>query len=207
MKPGMASKRGGPRSTSRAVVLGIVAINIVLAIWLTLWWRQRLAASVIARQHAQPITDASSSPEEERAKLIEQIEAWNARVRPGLEIIIGASSYTAHHHAQQQRQQPHPVPCTGTCDAADTDPQYRMRPPGEVAAEYPELALKLRQHAVNNEIMLTLANGVMCVAQGRVGYLLRLQDQCANCARSMQHPCSPSGHGTHARRRAGSART
>jgi hypothetical protein len=49
-----------------------------------------------------------------------------------------------------------------TCDPPDPEDKYRMRPREEVEKENPELAALLKKHAnENNEIMLTLANGIM----------------------------------------------
>ena len=49
----------------------------------------------------------------------------------------------------------------GTCDKAPADKSWPMMPPSQVQKDNPDLVAALKKAAKNNEVMLSLANGIM----------------------------------------------
>ncbi|KAJ9529018.1 hypothetical protein QJQ45_007084 [Haematococcus lacustris] len=93
----------------------------------------------------------------ERDALLDKVKAWNKRATeldaslPSLPALQLESSPISTSSASS----------CAVCDPEDSEAKFRMRPKAEVARENPELVSLLAKHAINNEIMLTLANGIM----------------------------------------------
>lgn len=124
----------------------------------------------------------------EREALVSKIEAWNAKARaspasmglPALALLapgaqkninnvqaasMQGSAMTATATAVQQRVAMETGDgqslSSSSCEDPVTEERFRMKSAAEVAANNPELAALVKKHAVNNEIMLTLANTIM----------------------------------------------
>lgn len=145
---------------SRNLIVGvIVCANLIVGGLLYLRHIGRLAGPASA-----------ASLEAERDSLLKRVEAWNVKAR-GLSAAnlpaLTVSSQAAGGLPVSISQPGGSNAVTGTalnsdyCDPEDPHPEFHMRPAEDVAKENPELAQLLKQHAKNNEIMLTLANGIM----------------------------------------------
>lgn len=151
-------------SARAAVIVAVVLAH--LAVGGLLYYAYNLKA-----HHASPEV-AAKRLLAERTALLHKIDSWNARARSsaaalGLPAIMvnqpgsGGSGIAGSATAAVAASSSGSSQEGGVCDPPDPEPKFRPRPRSVVEAENPELVSLLRKHAKNNEIMLTLANGIM----------------------------------------------
>ena len=101
-------------------------------------------------------TDLSVS----KTRLLQQIEAWNARAQlQGLhsqQIHVGDHATVAAAGGGMVSSKAATAASCACDDKAPPDPKWPMKPAKEVEVEAPELAAALKKYAVNNEVMLAL---------------------------------------------------
>ncbi|KAL6756737.1 nucleotide-diphospho-sugar transferase-domain-containing protein [Haematococcus lacustris] len=136
-----------PRSQAQLAIAVTAALGFVAGL-LTVHYSKQRVSDPLATQ-ARLLS--------ERDALLDKVKAWNKRATeldaslPSLPALQLESSPVSTSSASS----------CAVCDPEDSEAKFRMRPKAEVARENPELVSLLAKHAINNEIMLTLANGIM----------------------------------------------
>mmetsp|Transcript_18645 Transcript_18645/g.40053 ORF Transcript_18645/g.40053 Transcript_18645/m.40053 type:complete len:447 (+) Transcript_18645:53-1393(+) len=162
--PGVQHRRPVPQIV---VVGGSVVVIILLGI---VGYSMRLRSHAYSLQNSETAETGNMLNQDakeklaglnaEKSRLLQQINEWNQKAEDiglashKLSVLDTATGSTTSAVVASNTQ-------PGSCEKGPLANKYPMKTPAQVEQDNPELAAAVKKYAKNDEIMLTLANGVM----------------------------------------------
>jgi hypothetical protein len=145
------STRSSASSSHNLTIFVAIFFGLALGV---LYYKSHRPSPGISLIHAS--MGEQLSPQEERRALLERIDSWNtkARAQGHEEIKLGLAAASVVSVAALSSS-------GSTCDGEPADKSWPIMAPSQVEKDNPALVAALKKAAKNQEVMLSLANGIM----------------------------------------------